>query len=54
MVCTPKMYPTSAEVPMARVPQIQMRRTAFKIFEPPAFAANTPDNAKKSMENPYW
>lgn len=48
------MLSTIAEAPMAQVPQMQIRSTAFNVLEPPAFAANIPEKAKNRIEKPYW
>jgi len=41
-------------MPIATVPQKQMRMIPFVTLEPPVFAATAPDSARKTIENEYW
>jgi hypothetical protein len=40
-------------MPMAMVPQKQILIMLFTIFDPPAFTATPPDNARNTVANPY-
>ena len=49
---TPNKYPTPAEIPIAKVPPIVIRNTAFPIGDPPVLADKYPNRIKNKMVDP--
>lgn len=49
---TPKMYPTSADRPIAMVPQITILSTALPMLEPPVLAETAPKKIRDRIVKP--